>query len=278
MNLNIKNLINDLKLTESQVLFLQNFNSYDSKLFHKLDLFKTEYEKFKTLNKRYTEFSIYLVKENMSIEQMQILFKYYSYGYGLKLIARELNITYSKLRKLFSIFNLEIRKGYNVTTEVLKQFRKEKALNERKLKIGFANPNLQRHELTGIRGIQGYYFNNSLNKYVWLRSTYEYIYAVWLDYHNIIWDVEVKQFKLNDGTLYKPDFFIYENSKLTKIVEIKGYYDSRAYKAGLLDNDLDGIQVCLYGYSNNSITKFLINYTSYVDALRDWKKNRILKI
>ena len=95
------------------------------------------------------------------------------------------------------------------------------------------------------RGIQGYYWNTSKNKYVWLRSSWEYIYAKWLNEHKIEWDVEVKRYKLGN-TSYLPDFFIYENGKLTKIVEIKGYWKNKLYKYDKLKTLLgDSIELVL---------------------------------
>lgn len=64
------------------------------------------------------------------------------------------------------------------------------------------------------RGYSGFY------RGVFLRSSYEYAYVKYLDFHNINWKYEEKQFSLTKQT-YKPDFFIYSNGELKKIVEIK---------------------------------------------------------
>ncbi|TSI08564.1 restriction endonuclease [Lysinibacillus sp. BW-2-10] len=65
------------------------------------------------------------------------------------------------------------------------------------------------------RGYAGFY------KEHYLRSSYEYAYAKFLDYYSIPWEYEVKVFDLG-YKIYKPDFFVYgENNKLLKIVEVK---------------------------------------------------------
>lgn len=65
------------------------------------------------------------------------------------------------------------------------------------------------------RGYSGYY------KGVFLRSSYEYAYAKYLDYYKVKWKYEQKLFKLPSQT-YKPDFFIYSDDyELIKIIEIK---------------------------------------------------------
>lgn len=65
------------------------------------------------------------------------------------------------------------------------------------------------------RGYAGFY------KGFYLRSSYEYAYAVYLDQFNISWSFETQVFEVN-GKFYKPDFFFYDkDGNLEKIVEIK---------------------------------------------------------
>lgn len=55
----------------------------------------------------------------------------------------------------------------------------------------------------------------------YLRSSYEYAYAKYLDYHSILWSYEDQTFDL-EYKLYKPDFFFYDQTgRLEKLVEIK---------------------------------------------------------
>ncbi|MCM3161704.1 restriction endonuclease [Metabacillus litoralis] len=65
------------------------------------------------------------------------------------------------------------------------------------------------------RGYAGFYKN------YYLRSSYEYAYAKYLDFHKIPWSYEDHSYDIGYKT-YKPDFFFYDqNGKLEKIVEIK---------------------------------------------------------
>ena len=75
------------------------------------------------------------------------------------------------------------------------------------------------------RGYAGYYKN------FYLRSSYEYAYAVYLDYFSITWSYEDQFFSI-DGKNYKPDFFFYDQyGNLEKIVEIKSR-DKNALRKG----------------------------------------------
>jgi hypothetical protein len=65
------------------------------------------------------------------------------------------------------------------------------------------------------RGYAGFYKGH------YLRSSYEYAYAKYLDYNSIPWSYEDEIFDLG-YKVYKPDFFFYDqNNRLIKIVEIK---------------------------------------------------------
>ena len=65
------------------------------------------------------------------------------------------------------------------------------------------------------RGYAGFYKGH------YLRSSYEYAYAKYLDHHSIPWSYEDCVFDIG-YKLYKPDFFLYDQKgKLVKIVEIK---------------------------------------------------------
>jgi hypothetical protein len=189
--------------------------------------------------------------------------------YGLKVIARELGITYSDARKLFSLAKIEIRKGRSITTDSVKQFRKNKAKYENTNNIGFNSDLIKRKTLDSIkRGVQGYYFNKSKNKQVWLRSTYEWIFAKWLDKTNHIWDTECRLYHI-DSRKYRPDFFIFDNeNQLIKIIEIKGYWDNNSDKASLLNDLLSSVEVITI----SDITKFIENNKTYNSELAEWKK------
>lgn len=189
-------------------------------------------------------------------------------GVGLKLMARELNISYTKIRRLLEFTNISIRKGLNVVTENLKRVRKENAI-----KAGGWRNRRTKNKNTE-RGVQGYFFNQSRQKYVWLRSTYEVILAKWLDKNKVDWDVESQQWMIGDE-FYRPDFFIYENNSLVKIMEVKGYYKNRLWKFDELKKlpELQKIEFCLV----DKIEPFLDGNT-YLGELKWWKQNRLLKL
>lgn len=88
------------------------------------------------------------------------------------------------------------------------------------------------------RGYAGFY------KGIYLRSSYEYAYARYLDFYGLKWKFEMQIFDLG-YKLYKPDFFILNpDNSIKKIVEIK----SRNLKAlQSARNDLEIIHNH-YGY------------------------------
>ena len=56
------------------------------------------------------------------------------------------------------------------------------------------------------------------------RSTWEAKVARYLDAQGIDWNYEETYYKLEGNKSYRPDFFIYENGKFTKLIEVKGYF------------------------------------------------------
>lgn len=203
--------------------------------------------------------------------------KYNEEGYGYKSLIKDFNlpITYSTIRTLFKLMEIETRKGTSVVTERLKNFRKNKAIKEFKEKKGWFKSGVQESiQLlnSSSRGIQGYYYNRSMDKYVWLRSSWEYIYAEWLDRNKIVWDVEVKVYKLENGKTYKPDFFIYEDNNLTKIVEIKGHWKDKLWKFKELSNSLNEVDFLLI----TKIEPFIEKGLNFKKVSKKWKEIRIL--
>lgn len=55
-----------------------------------------------------------------------------------------------------------------------------------------------------------------------MRSSYELVYANWMDNQNIQWEYE-PQFRLSDGRLFSPDFRLSNGD----IIEIKGYWTKK---------------------------------------------------
>ena len=65
---------------------------------------------------------------------------------------------------------------------------------------------------------QSYYKNIRMD------SRWEVWTAEWFDQNNIEWKYSERGYLLSNGRYYYPDFFIYENKKLIKLVEVKGYF------------------------------------------------------
>lgn len=168
--------------------------------------------------------------------------KYVVVGMGFKSIIKDfkLPICYSMLRQLIKFIGFKIHSNTDANI-FLRKKRSDIAKDAFIKKTGFFKDGVQEniHAKRITRGIQGYYWNSSKGKYVWLRSSWEFIYAKWLNSHrNTIWDVEVEQYNLGE-TSYRPDFFIYDsNGNVTSIVEVKGYWKNRLYKVGLLKEQI----------------------------------------
>jgi len=198
---------------------------------------------------------------------------FYNSGYGYKIIARELNISYTVARKLFKRYlGISIRTGYNVVTDRLKEQRSVNATGEKSNWFDWTNRKPWMQEKT-TRSIQGYY-KKKTGDYVWLRSTYEYIYAKWLDSRDINWKVEVNSFKLKNGENYRPDFFIYnEKDILESIVEIKSsyYIENHNYKFLMFKKEYPEIESAII-YNIEKFTK-----ESYAKEIKKWKQERLLK-
>lgn len=201
----------------------------------------------------------------------------YDIGHGIKSIIKDNNlpITYPVLRKLMmDVMGISLRK-YSDVTDALRKKRSNKVKSEHEGGTGWFSDTVVRRN--NNRGIQGYYFNKSRNKYVWLRSAYEYIYALWLDENNIIWDIEYKSFRLIDGSLYKPDFFIFDkDDNIKEIIEVKGYWKEMSYKFTLLQKQLenDGIECKMISDSD------ILNYTNEKEKniTKIWKAIRLTEL
>jgi hypothetical protein len=192
---------------------------------------------------------------------------YYKREFGLKSISKELGISYTNVRTMFSVLGIDFHRGRSVVSDRLRSIRKENAIKQN----GWRDRRTKNK--TTDRGVQGYYFNQSRQKYVWLRSTYEYIFAKWLDSNNIDWDVECTCYVITDKESYRPDFFIYDNHVLVNIVEVKGYYKNRLWKVEELKKMMkkEGVLVTII----DNIKPYIINNT-YQNELKCWKINRLL--
>ena len=119
--------------------------------------------------------------------------------------------------------------------------------------------------------------NKSKNKYVWLRSSWEYGYAVWLDSQELTWDVEVRSYLLSDGRYYRPDFFIFANECLEYIVEVKSKWSNgsleRIDKFEQFKQQYPAITVKLV-----SDELFELIGKKQAEVLEEWKKSRVLEL
>ena len=179
-----------------------------------------------------------LTKNPISVEDdLYLRSLYLDQGIGIKTLAKAFEISYSRMRVLLKDYvGIEFR-SCKETTPFLRNARSQRVKGENNPWYDWPSNKPMLHKIS--RGIQGYYEKKD-GKRIWLRSSWEYIYASWLDKQNIVWKYEDYGIRLSNGERYRPDFLIYENGELTKIVEIKGYFDNRRYKAEILKQDLLG--------------------------------------
>lgn len=217
------------------------------------------------------------IKEDIYYKDLiEFLDEYYvNVGQGLKSLIKDFNlpITYSPMRNLVKFLGYKMHSD-RAANDFLRKRRKENAKIASENKTGIYSDESQKKikNKNTSRGIQGYYWNPFFNKFVWLRSSWEYIYAEWLTKKNIKWDVEVKTYDLGETT-YRPDFFIFnENNDLVKIVEIKGYWKNRLYKYKILKEQMPEIDMVLITDINPYCTE------SQNKEIKKWKKLIELKL
>lgn len=236
--------------------------------------------KFKTRTGRRFFTDIEKIKSDIRYEEVKYWLeqRYVKEGRGLKSMIADygLPISYSVFRNILRFFEIKMRDNKDVT-EFLKKRRQTNAKKQRKNRVGFGSLESiqkQKNKTTNTRGIQGYYWNNSKQKWVWLRSSWEYIYAKWLDEKEIIWDVETKTYKIAENLVYRPDFFIFnDKDELETIVEIKGYWKDKVWKVDELKKILDPhkIKICI-------ITDISPYTKSTKRETRIWKTTRRLEL
>jgi len=201
-------------------------------------------------------------------ETIKYLKSVYDDGYGLKVIAREIGLTYSRIRSLFVYLEIDIRRGYDISTSKTDEFRSARVKGNKNPWYDWTNRIPEMHASTS-KGIQGY-FKRKNGQFVWLRSTWEFIYAKWIDDKNINWEFEGEHFHLSSGESYRPDFSIFDdNGQLLYIVEVKGFFKNRMYKIDLMKKDYPNIKMIVI----HDISKYCKNYH---EELKIWKQERIL--
>lgn len=211
------------------------------------------------------------IKENPCPIEQKIK-SLYEEGHGFKTIAKNLCLSYSVCRKLcIDYIGIEHRKGMNVVTDILRKKRSEAVKGEKSPWYDWPHRKPQLFSKNG-KTIQGFYVKKDGNK-VWLRSTYEYIIAKWLDKLNADWKAEERCYVLSNGERYRPDFFVYENNELKTVIETKSRYfnkDNREYKFHMFKEEY-GLNCMLV----TDITKF--TNKTYHQELKEWKQQRLLE-
>lgn len=195
----------------------------------------------------------------------------YSEGYGFKTLSKALDLPLSPFKTIVRYIGFETRKGQSIVTDKLRETRRNNVLGENS--PWFDWPNKKPGMLANSkRCIQGYYEKKN-GKKVWLRSTYEYVMAKWLDKMGVEWEVEQQAFVLSNGERYRPDFFIYENGNLKSVIETKSRYfnkDNREYKFHLFKEEFN-IECSL-------VTDILLfTDKTYAQELKEWKDRRLLE-
>ena len=205
-----------------------------------------------------------------------LIILYEENGMGFKLISSHLgNVSYTRLRTIFDALGIERRTGQSCVTDGLKKLRSERA----KTNNPWTNwtEKYKDKDMVNKHHLAGWYFNESKSKYVWLRSSWEYGYAKFLDDNKIDWDVEARSYLLSDGRYYRPDFFIYENNNLVKVIEIKSKWSN-----GSLDR-IDKFDIFRREYKEISADLItdelfsLLNRTQK-DIINEWKKVRLMEL
>lgn len=220
----------------------------------------------------------YIDKEHIDASKLIVNLShlYHDCGIGFKLLSMEFgNVSYTRLRTIFKALGIEKRNGTSCVTESLRKIRSERARKNNPwtdwpLKYADKDKFSKRH-------LGGYYFNRSKNKHVWLRSSWEYGYAEWLNSQDINWDIETRSYLLSDGRYYRPDFFIFINECLDHIVEIKARWNN-----GSLEriNKFEQFKLEYPGLDARLVTEELFDLIKKKssDVIREWKKIRILEL
>lgn len=121
---------------------------------------------------------------------------------------------------------------------------------------------------TNIRGYAGFYNGH------FIRSSYEYVMVKIFLKNNIKYKYEEKTYKLNKlNCNYKPDFTIYENDKILKIIEVKGgrgkTLDKAYEKAQALKNEYN-IEIEIYDI-DKLIKACNENNLKFYTLIEEWK-------
>lgn len=189
-------------------------------------------------------------------------------SYGIKVLARELGLSYTTTRNaIISYFKIKIRKR-GEDSKMSTQFRSDRVKGNRN---PFYNWPQKDPTMSNSVGFQGYYRRVS-GSYIWLRSSWEYVIARWLDKNEYEWNYESETFHLHNGQTYRPDFILTGNGPKV-VIEVKGgdYGINNAHKPVLLAKDREDLVVVII----NDIRPFVEK--SIAKDVNKWKKERLSK-
>ena len=201
--------------------------------------------------------------------------KAYADGYGFKTLAKEIGITYSVIRTAFDMFELPKRTGQNVVTQRLREMRSANVTGDANPWFNWTTnrPDMHAglHKATGRNG----WWKDANGRVIYLRSTFEYAIARYLDEHNYIWDVETVRFKTPYG-MYTPDFVVFKQDGTLLILEVKGTFNNDLYmrKSVWFKDFVTNNLPCVRFVIINKIDKFIAgqNYKSLLD---EWDNCRL---
>lgn len=125
-----------------------------------------------------------------------------------------------------------IGKSKGIASDPIKEKNRKMKISESMKK----NPKSGGLRIGSGRGIKGWYYSN-IAGWVYLRSSYEFAYAKWLDKENINWRINKKYFIYswkNKERKYYPDFFIVDSGIYVETKGFKTEIDEAKWKS--LDN------------------------------------------
>ena len=228
-------------------------------------------------NKVYFCYSVDTQNSKIDVLKNNLSFLYFDVGCGFKLLCKifDNKISYTNIRSLFKKLDIESRKGLQVITDSLKQIRSQNAKDSNNWSDWTKNhqtlDSKNKHHLCG-------WYESKQGFDVYLRSSWEYAYAVYLDKNDKKWKYEEKSFLLSDKRIYRPDFFIYDAAgRLEKIVEIKSKWFNGSLER--IDKFLQFSKEYSQ-YKTELITDNLFDLidTDIKTVLKEWKSIRIKNV
>jgi hypothetical protein len=233
----------------------------DLKLHRIRELIDLSYVKERVMKKRLDVFNLF---QDELKNEISSLYEEFGLKTMVKLIGCDM--TYTRIRRILRDLHIDLKQ--RTVTDDLRRIRSINAYAKKNF-VDWTTKSFQRKE----RGVQGIYVTRHGDE-VWLRSSWEYAYAKYLDSILANWKFEKESYLLSTGERYRPDFFIYDQEDhLIEIVEVKSLYfetaKKRLEKAKLASKEFD---FSLKIIDENDLNQ-IYNMKS---LLREWKKVRRL--